>query len=254
MKTRPKIAFFDFAGCEGCQLTVIDSLQKHPHLLDAVEIVQFREAMSEMDDNYSIAFIEGSCTRQSDVKRLQDIRDQASIVVALGACAHLGGVNAIRNLQPSEHVHGRVYGDSSKVFETGMAKPISDVIPIDGFIPGCPIEAEEFIRSVIALLQGNRPSIADYPLCIECKMREYSCLYHQNQVCLGPITRGGCGALCPSFGVGCNGCRGLISNPNISSLAMVMTEHGQSHETFHARMSFFLTNQVFESEVADVEI
>lgn len=253
MKTRPRIAFFDFAGCEGCQLTVIDSLQKHPQLLDAVDIVQFREALSERDDNYSIAFVEGSCTRQSDEKRLQEIRDQASIVVALGACAHLGGINAIRNLQPSEHVRGRVYGASAGIFETAMAKPISDVIPIDGFIPGCPIDAEEFIRSTKTLILDNRPNIPDYPLCIECKMHEYSCLFNRSQVCLGPITRSGCGALCPSFGVGCNGCRGLTTNPNISSLRMVMTEHGQSDETFHARMSFFLTNQAFESEVADVE-
>ena len=44
---KPKIAFFDFASCEGCQLTVVDSLQTHLDLLDAVEIVQFREAMTE---------------------------------------------------------------------------------------------------------------------------------------------------------------------------------------------------------------
>ena len=38
--SRPKIAFFDFTCCEGCQLTVVDSLQNHPELLAAVEIVQ----------------------------------------------------------------------------------------------------------------------------------------------------------------------------------------------------------------------
>ena len=61
---KPKIAFFDFAGCEGCQLTVIDSLQRHPALVDVVDIVQFREAMSEKSNDYQIAFVEGSCTRQ----------------------------------------------------------------------------------------------------------------------------------------------------------------------------------------------
>ena len=44
---KPKVAFFDFASCEGCQLTVVDSLQTHLDLLEAVEIVQFREAMTE---------------------------------------------------------------------------------------------------------------------------------------------------------------------------------------------------------------
>ena len=45
--SKTKIAFFDFTGCEGCQLAVIDCLQIHPELLEAVEIVQFREAISE---------------------------------------------------------------------------------------------------------------------------------------------------------------------------------------------------------------
>ncbi len=39
---KPKAAFFDFTCCEGCQLTVVDSLQTHLDLLDVVEIVQFR--------------------------------------------------------------------------------------------------------------------------------------------------------------------------------------------------------------------
>ena len=73
---KPKIAFFDFTSCEGCQLTVVDSLQTHPELLQVVEIVQFREAMSERGEDYQVAFIEGSCTRQSDEPRLQQIRQE----------------------------------------------------------------------------------------------------------------------------------------------------------------------------------
>ena len=39
---KPKVAFFDFACCEGCQLTVVDSLQTHLELVEAVQIIQFR--------------------------------------------------------------------------------------------------------------------------------------------------------------------------------------------------------------------
>ena len=49
---KPKIAFFDFTSCEGCQLTVVDALQTYPELLDVVKIVEFREAMSEKSDVY----------------------------------------------------------------------------------------------------------------------------------------------------------------------------------------------------------
>ena len=68
---KPKVAFFDFTSCEGCQLTVIDSLQTHPELLDVVDIVEFREAMSEKSDSYDIAFIEGSLTLEAAIDKIK---------------------------------------------------------------------------------------------------------------------------------------------------------------------------------------
>ncbi len=112
---KPTVAFFDFTSCEGCQLTVIDTFQNNPELLDVVQIVEFREAMSEKSDSYDIAFIEGSCTRASDEERLRDIRSRSGAVVALGACAHLGGVNAIRNRQNLDDVRHYVYGCESRL-------------------------------------------------------------------------------------------------------------------------------------------
>ncbi len=247
--TKPKIAFFDFASCEGCQLTVLDSLQNHADLLNAVEIVQFREAMSERNDDYQIALIEGSYTRPSDEVRLQAIRDQAEIVVALGACAHLGGVNAVRNAHRLEEIKSYVYGEKAEVYESASARPISDVIQVDAFIPGCPIDRDEFVRAVKSLLQGNLPDIPDYPVCVECKLRETGCVFLFGKTCLGPITRAGCGAICPSFGVGCEGCRGLIPNPNMASLREVLSENGLDEMSIQAKMGLFLTNQVATSDM-----
>ena len=60
---KPKVAFFDFAGCEGDQLQIANLEEDILALLDLVEVVSFREVMKEHSDNYDIAFIEGSCTR-----------------------------------------------------------------------------------------------------------------------------------------------------------------------------------------------
>jgi sulfhydrogenase subunit delta len=164
---KPKIAFFDFTSCEGCQLTVIDSLQDFPELLDVVEIVQFREAMTEKGEDYQVAFIEGSCTRKSDEERLRAIRNQAAVVVALGSCADLAGVNALKYLHPLDEVRQYVYGDKADWYETYDARPISAVIPIDGAIPGCPIDRYEFIACVKALLLGKKLPVPDYPVCVD---------------------------------------------------------------------------------------
>ncbi len=223
--TKPRIAFFDFTCCEGCQLTVADALQTHFDLLGAVEIVNFREMISEKSDDYSIAFVEGSCTRTKDEVRLKAIRDHAQILVALGACAHIGGVNAIRAGLDVAGVRRYVYGERAMLIET------------------------EFVRTVKALLLGRVPILPDYPVCIECKIKENVCLYTIDKACLGPITRAGCGAICPMSGIGCEGCRGMISNPNIQSLKDVFSENGFDEKTLVETMTIFLSYQMMESEL-----
>jgi len=241
---KPKVAFFDFTSCEGCQLTVIDSLQTYPELLQAVDIVQFREAMSEKGENYLVAFIEGSCTRESDETRLKAIREQAGIVVALGACAHLGGINALKYLHPLEDVRRYVYGDQAEWYETYDARPIDAVIPVDHFIPGCPIDRDEFIMVVKALLLGKKPPIPDYPVCVECKLRENVCLFTRGKVCMGPVTRAGCKAICPTYGQSCEACRGFITNPNDESMRQVLAQHNLTIDQVKSMYSLFTTYQV----------
>jgi sulfhydrogenase subunit delta len=243
---KPKVAFFDFTSCEGCQLTVVDSLQTHLDLLDAVEIVQFREAISERGEDYAVAFIEGSITRESDEARIKQIRERAAILVALGACAHLGGVNAIKNLAPLDDVRQYVYGDKAQWYATYAARPISAVVKVDVFIPGCPIDREEFIRVVKAVLLGKKPPIPDYPICVECKLKENVCMFHKGGFCLGPVTRAGCGAICPTYNDGCEGCRGAVSSPNQDSMKDVLKEHGLTVDQVMARMTMFNAYQAQE--------
>lgn len=240
---KPRVAFFDFTCCEGCQLTVVDSLQTHPELLDVIDIVQFREAMSEKSDDYQVAFIEGSCSRPADEERLKHIRERAAIVVALGTCAHLGGVNSLKGLHPLDEVREYVYGDKAEWYDTYDVRPISEVIPVDFAIPGCPIDRDEFVACVKALLLGTKPPIPDYPLCVECKLRENTCLFTRDKVCLGPITRAGCKAICPTYGQSCEGCRGYISNPNDTSMRAVLDKHGMSPEEIASIYTMFTARQ-----------
>ncbi|HID60522.1 MAG TPA: NADH:ubiquinone oxidoreductase [Hadesarchaea archaeon] len=227
---KPKVAFFEFTCCEGCQLTVLSLGDKLLDLFESVDVVNFREASSYRGQDYEIAFIEGSISTSKDIDRIREIRKKAKICVALGSCAHIAGVNAIKNFHNQLEVKKRVYGEKAWAFDSILAQPIDAVIKVDYVIPGCPIDKKEFLCVAASISNGVRPFIPEYSVCVECKMKGNVCVYHKPNpiVCMGPITRAGCGAACPSVGNACEGCRGLVSDPNLEAYEGVLEEHGIS--------------------------
>ncbi|MDR4506013.1 MAG: oxidoreductase [Candidatus Scalindua sp.] len=224
--SKPRVAFFSFSSCEGCQLVILTLEEQLLELAKLIDIVSFREAMSEKSDEYDIAFVEGSITRTSEIERLEAIREKAKIVIALGACATIGGINCLKNQFEMKTVQNIVYGKMTEEFDTIPARPIEAVIKVDYLIHGCPIDKDEFIEVTKALLLDKKPRIPDYPVCVECQMKENVCLFEKGMVCLGPVTRAGCKAVCPTYNDGCVGCRGLIDDPNLSSHKNLLSEHG----------------------------
>ena len=225
---KPRVAFFDFASCEGCQLQVINLEEDLLQVVGAVEVVSFREAMTDHSDDYDIAFVEGSITRKSDEERLNGIRRNAKVLVALGSCAALGGINCLKNFHDQEYVKKLVYGDKALLYETYPARPLKAVVPVDFEIPGCPINRNEFAMVVKAFLLGKKPEIPNFPVCVECKMAENICVFEKGMTCMGPVTRAGCGACCVTEGSVCWGCRGLVDDPNADSQRDVLATHGLS--------------------------
>ncbi len=228
---KPKVAFFDFTSCEGCQLDVLNvTAEELLALLAAVDIVNFREIKTIREDNYDIAFIEGSISRESEIPRLQKIREQAKVLVALGACASIGGVNCLKNHLPMEEALKIVYGKDAKNYDTIPARPINAVVKVDAYIRGCPPVTAEFLKVVKALLLGKKPDIPTYPVCVECKMAGNVCVFERGMTCLGPVSRAGCSAICVNSGRFCWGCRGLVDDPNIDSEKEILKKYGLTVE------------------------
>jgi len=228
---KPRVAFFDFTSCEGCQLDALNlTAEELLDLIAAVDIVNFREAMTERSDDYDIAFVEGSITRESEIPRLQKIRKQAKILVAFGACASIGGINCLKNHLPMDEALKIVYGDDAKYYDTIPARPVHAVVPVDYYVRGCPPITAELLKVVKALLLGKKPDIPNYPVCVECKMAGNICVFERAMTCLGPVTRAGCGAICVTSGRHCWGCRGLVDDPNIDSEKEILKKYGLTVE------------------------
>ncbi|HXY75199.1 MAG TPA: hypothetical protein VEH58_07720 [Dehalococcoidales bacterium] len=239
---KAKVAFFEFTCCEGCQLDVLNLTgEELLDLLGSIEIVNFREAISDRREDYDIAFIEGSITRQSEIPRLEKIRAQAKILVAFGACAAIGGVNCLKNNMPMEQALEIVYGKDARYYDTIPARPISAVVPVDAVIPGCPAQTQELVKVVKALLLNKKPDIPAYPVCTECKMAGNVCIFELGKFCLGPVTRAGCGAICVTGGRKCWGCRGLVAEPNVDSEKEVLKKYGLTPEQVVERFKIYNT-------------
>ena len=90
---------------------------------------------------------------------------------------------------------------------------------VDFELWGCPINQRQLVTTIRALLWDTLPDVEQDKLCLECKRQQYVCvMVTQGIACMGPVTRNGCGALCPSLGRGCYGCYGPGENPNPSAL------------------------------------
>ena len=85
--SKKRVAFFDFASCEGCQLQMANFGEAFLDVLNLMDVVMFREVMSEKTEDYDMAIVEGSITTPHDVERIRHIRQRAKVVIALGSCA-----------------------------------------------------------------------------------------------------------------------------------------------------------------------
>ncbi|MFA6216891.1 MAG: cytochrome B [Candidatus Omnitrophota bacterium] len=225
-QSKPKVAFFDFSDCEGCQLQFANMGETLLAITDLVDIVNFREIMSENGQDYDIAFIEGSITTDHDVVRIKAIREKAKVIISLGACATIGGVNGIKNRAPLDVAKQRVYGDKAHLINTIKTMPVHAVVKVDYFINGCPVYIPEVVAVLKCLLMGKPYVVPNYSVCTECKSNENVCRYEKDQECMGPVTRAGCNSWCVNNGNRCYGCRGLVDNPASNGQKDILVKYG----------------------------
>ncbi len=237
---RPKVAFFDLASCEGCQLQIANLGEALLDVLGAIDLVEFREVMSNSwNGTYDLAFVEGSVVNHEAEERLRKIRERSDKLIAYGSCATIGGVNGIKNRRLLSESQSEVYGDKAQWYPTIRTRALHQLVKVDYFINGCPIYPDEFLRVLKAALTGVSYHVPDYAVCVECKFNENVCLYDKGVTCLGPVTRAGCNSWCVNNGNVCYGCRGLVSNPNRAGAEEVLSTYGLSGELIANKMMMY---------------
>ncbi len=169
---------------------------------------------------YDISLVEGSISTREELERIQQVRQDSRILVTIGACATAGGIQALRNTRDHAELKAAVYPTPSFIDALDTSTPIADHVHVDHELRGCPIDKGQLLETIAALIAGRRPVIPDYSQCAECKLAGTACvMVTHGTPCLGPVTQGGCGNLCPRIGRGCYGCFGPKEGANVRALA-----------------------------------
>lgn len=230
---RPRLAVIKFASCDGCQLSVLNMEDELLALDQALDIAYFPEASSRMESGpYDIVLVEGSITMPEHARQLAQIRKEAKVLITIGACATAGGIQALRNWANVEAFKQAVYPNPEYIDSLSTSTPISEHIHVDYELWGCPIDKHQLLKVLTDLLTGVQPHLPTHSVCLECKRQGHVCVLVAKGIpCLGPVTRTGCGAICPSMGRDCYGCFGPAEGapqgpglpPNTTSLSHQFT-------------------------------
>ena len=220
---KPVALVYKFSSCDGCQVNFLEI----PEIFKFFDVCLFYEAQSrnELPERVDVAFVEGSVSTPEELSTLRKLREIARFLVPIGACATSGGIQSLRNDLDGDYV-SEVYRNPDNLEILPESRPLRDFVKVDIEIPGCPVNIDMLSAFVRDFLWNKRLYVPSHPVCLECKKKGNVCvIVAKNTVCLGPITRAGCGALCPSFGRGCYGCFGPAENPNIKSFKSYLREN-----------------------------
>ena len=247
MDSKPAIAIHWLGSCGGCEESVLDLAEELSIVLDRVHIAfcpmltDFKtdDLEAKPDGALLAAFISGCVITDEHAETAVLLRRKSRVVVAFGACAHLGGVPGLANQFGMQRVAETVMGPNGSPESIGpMVRTLDQVIAVDHYLPGCPPTAAMFGAALATVLDTvGRPAetvmAPDIALCDTCPRKETrraeaaiaeirrvqwteidpdDCLLNQGILCFGPGTRSGCGAACIQANMPCTGCFGPTSS------------------------------------------
>jgi F420-non-reducing hydrogenase small subunit len=246
-----KLAVYWAASCGGCDIALLGISERILDVVKAFEIVfwpcvadaKVRDVERLADGSIDLCLFNGGIRNSEHEYMARLLRSKSQTLVAFGSCAIEGGMPGLANLHSRADVFATVYADSESTEnpqhvwpqpETAMPegtlhlpvfyntlKTLSQTVPVDYYLPGCPPESEPIWEVLVAAMQGKLPergSVLAPPstVCDQCPRQRTEkrikrfyrpwaiipdpqiCLLDQGLVCCGIATRAGCGALCPA--------------------------------------------------------
>lgn len=247
MKSKLKIGIFGISGCAGCLLTFLyeECFKRISELVDIKSFPLIKENTYKGDFDY--IFIEGTVCFDEDIITLNELRKRTKKIVAFGSCACVGGVPSMKNFLDETETMKLVYPVYNHL-KAEDPTPIDRHIKVDYYLPQCPPSKEELIEFIKCIVTRREFKPYNEPVCFECRKLGNPCFLDKGKICMGPVTNGGCNAICPSNNVECYGCRGPCKDFNLKAFQGMLKQMGYTEEKMHDKMQTFAGLQFKEEE------
>jgi F420-non-reducing hydrogenase small subunit len=226
-----KVSIISLTCCAGCVSSFLNAGEALLEILSGDFEIVYSPTFIDLKEipEVDLAIVEGGVRTQADENLIREVRAKSKVIVALGICAAHGGITTLGNLMSVKRLLEREYTliDTGRLPELkDLMYPICNFVDVDYYIPGCPPMPFLIVHSLKSIVSGKMPMRHQSVVCTECHRkiipakldRLYGvyekevdpeiCLVSQGFICLGSLTREGCGAPCPRAGFTCFGCRG----------------------------------------------
>ena len=238
----PRVVVVGLASCFGCQINITNI---EAHLMEVLGQIDMRywqlTSSDSMPEEFDVAVVEGAATTEEAMQTLRRVRERASAVITIGACAATAGIPGMAAPDWEPRV-ADVYGAQVPAIVGDIAcapRAVSEVIEVDYVVPCCPIDPHDFVRVLQKALYGGNEYDRTSTMCGECKRNARGCFYGRQTLCLGMVTKQGCGARCPNLGRPCNGCAGLSPDANLAAARIVAERSGVGAQRLDEALEMF---------------
>lgn len=262
LSVRPKLALYWGASCGGCEVAV---LNLHERFLEMAEQFDFffcpclldtkKETIEALPDTaIALSLFNGAVRTDENLAMARLLRQKSALLIAFGSCAAEGCIPGLSNFYSRAEHFRAIYLDSPSLDNPSEVLPavnssltgnelslppfhervttLSQSVPVDYTIPGCPPEPEQVWALLQSYLEGKLPApgslvgCGSQTVCEECDRVKsdkrlhalyrnheiipdrQACLLEQGLLCMGIVTRNGCGAPCTEANMPCTGCYG----------------------------------------------
>jgi NAD-reducing hydrogenase small subunit len=170
---KKKLATVWLDGCSGCHMSFLDMDERLLKLTEYIDLaysplVDFKQFPEDVD----ITLVEGAVSTCEDLKKIKEIRKKTKILISIGDCAITGNIPSMRNPFKLNDVISRGYEENSdNTVEAAFSDipqlltnvvPVSEIVHVNYFLPGCPPPADAFYNILKAILNGKDIDIFEY--------------------------------------------------------------------------------------------